>query len=41
VYAGDYSLVIGIASVSIIAVAFAALIIDLLQPLIDPRVRTV
>jgi peptide/nickel transport system permease protein len=40
VYAGDYSLVIGIASVSIIAVAFAALIIDLLQPLVDPRVRT-
>jgi peptide/nickel transport system permease protein len=38
VYAGDYSLVIGIASVSIIAVAFAALIIDLALPLIDPRV---
>ena len=39
VYAGDYSLVIGIASVSIIAVAAAVLLIDLLYPLIDPRVR--
>jgi peptide/nickel transport system permease protein len=39
VYAGDYSLVIGIASVSILAVAFAALIIDLIQPLLDPRVK--
>jgi peptide/nickel transport system permease protein len=39
VYAGDYSLVIGIASVSIIAVAVAVLIIDLVYPLIDPRVR--
>jgi peptide/nickel transport system permease protein len=39
VYAGDYSLVIGIASVSIIAVAAAVLVIDLLYPLIDPRVR--
>jgi peptide/nickel transport system permease protein len=40
VYAGDYSLVIGIASTSIIAVAFAALVIDLILPLLDPRVRT-
>lgn len=40
VYAGDYSLVIGIASMSIIAVAFAALVIDLVLPLLDPRVRT-
>jgi peptide/nickel transport system permease protein len=38
VYAGDYSLVIGIASMSIIAVAFAALVIDLILPLLDPRV---
>ncbi len=38
VYAGDYSLVIGIASASIFAVAFAALLIDLIQPLLDPRV---
>lgn len=40
VYAGDYSLVIGIASVSIFAVALAALVIDLIQPFLDPRVRT-
>jgi peptide/nickel transport system permease protein len=40
VYAGDYSLVIGIASMSIIAVAFAALVVDLVLPLLDPRVRT-
>ncbi len=39
VYAGDYSLVIGIASVSIIAVAAAVFVIDLVYPLIDPRVR--
>jgi peptide/nickel transport system permease protein len=39
VYAGDYSLVIGVASVSIIAVAAAVLVIDLIYPLIDPRVR--
>jgi peptide/nickel transport system permease protein len=39
VYVGDYSLVIGIASVSIIAVAAAVLVIDLVYPLIDPRVR--
>jgi hypothetical protein len=31
--------VIGIASTSIIAVAFAALVIDLALPLLDPRVR--
>ena len=41
VYAGDYSLVIGIASMSIIAVAFAALVVDLVLPLLDPRVGTV
>jgi len=40
VYAGDYSLVIGIASMSIIAVAFAALVVDLILPFLDPRVRT-
>ena len=40
VYAGDYSLVIGIASVSIVAVAFAAFVIDLVYPLLDPRVAT-
>jgi peptide/nickel transport system permease protein len=40
VHKGDYSLVLGVATVSIVAVAAAVLIIDLLHPLIDPRVRT-
>jgi peptide/nickel transport system permease protein len=39
VHAGDYSLVLGIASVSILAVAAAVLLIDLLYPLLDPRVK--
>jgi peptide/nickel transport system permease protein len=39
VYAGDYSLVLGIATVSILAVSIAVLSIDLLYPLLDPRVR--
>ncbi len=39
VHAGDYSLVLGVASVSIIAVSAAVLAIDLLYPLIDPRVK--
>jgi peptide/nickel transport system permease protein len=39
VNAGDYSLVLGIASVSIIAVATAVFAIDLLYPLLDPRVK--
>ena len=41
VHTGDYSLVIGIASVSIVAVSVAVLIIDLLYPLLDPRVKVV
>jgi peptide/nickel transport system permease protein len=36
---GDYSLVLGVTTVSIIAVASAVFIIDLLAPLIDPRTR--
>jgi len=36
---GDYSLVLGITSVSIIAVATGVFIIDLVYPLIDPRVK--
>ncbi|MGG5819944.1 ABC transporter permease [Falsiroseomonas sp. HW251] len=40
VHKGDYSLVLGIATVSIVAVAAAVLVIDLLHPLIDPRVRS-
>lgn len=39
VQAGDYSLVVGIASVSIVAVSVAVLIIDLFYPLLDPRVK--
>jgi peptide/nickel transport system permease protein len=39
VHTGDYSLVIGIASVSIIAVSVCVLLIDLLYPLLDPRVK--
>ena len=39
VQTGDYSLVIGIASVSIVAVSVAVLVIDLLYPLLDPRVK--
>jgi peptide/nickel transport system permease protein len=39
VHAGDYSLVLGVTSVSIIAVATAVLLLDLLHPLIDPRVK--
>jgi peptide/nickel transport system permease protein len=40
VYAGDYGLVLGVATVSIIGVSTAVLIIDLVYPLLDPRVRT-
>jgi peptide/nickel transport system permease protein len=40
VNAGDYSLVLGVASISIVAVSTAVLIIDLLYPLLDPRMRT-
>ena len=40
VHAGDYSLVLGITSVSIVAVSVAVLVVDLLYPLLDPRVRT-
>ena len=39
VHAGDYSLVLGITTVSIVAVASAVLVIDLLYPLVDPRAR--
>ena len=39
VHAGDYSLVIGVTTVSIVAVSAAVLIVDLLHPLLDPRVR--
>lgn len=39
IYRGDYSLVLGVTTISIIAVAVAVLVIDLIYPLIDPRVR--
>jgi len=39
IYRGDYSLVLGVTTISIIAVAVAVFIIDLIYPLIDPRVR--
>jgi len=39
VHAGDYSLVLGITTVSILAVSIAVLLIDLAYPLLDPRVR--
>lgn len=40
VNAGDYALVLAVSTVSITAVAFAIFVVDLLHPLLDPRVRT-
>jgi peptide/nickel transport system permease protein len=37
---GDYSLVLAVSTVAIIAVASAIFIVDLLHPILDPRVRT-
>jgi len=39
VHAGDYSLVLGLTSVSIVAVSVAVLCIDMLYPMLDPRVK--
>jgi peptide/nickel transport system permease protein len=39
VYAGDYGLVLGVTTVSILGVSFGVLLIDLLYPLLDPRVQ--
>jgi peptide/nickel transport system permease protein len=39
VHAGDYSLVMGLTSVSIVAVSVAVLLIDVLYPFLDPRVK--
>lgn len=36
---GDYNLMIGTASLSIVAVATAGLVLDLIYPFLDPRVR--
>jgi len=39
IYAGDYSLVLGVTTIAIISVAIAMFLIDILYPLIDPRVK--
>ncbi|WP_314285011.1 ABC transporter permease [Roseomonas gilardii] len=39
VHAGDYSLVIGVTTISILTVSSAVLLVDLLYPLLDPRVQ--
>jgi peptide/nickel transport system permease protein len=39
VYAADYGLVLGVTTVSILGVSLGVLLIDLLYPLIDPRVQ--
>lgn len=39
VYAGDYGLVLGVTSIAIIGVSLSVLLIDLIYPLIDPRVQ--
>ena len=38
---GDYNLIMGITTLSIVAITTAILILDLLYPLVDPRVRHV
>jgi len=35
----DYNLMMGTISLSVVAVAFAAYVIDLLYPFLDPRIR--
>lgn len=39
VYAGDYGLVLGVTTISILGVSAGVLAIDLLYPLLDPRVQ--
>jgi peptide/nickel transport system permease protein len=39
VYAGDYALVLGVTTISIVGVSVGVLVIDLLYPLLDPRVK--
>ena len=41
VYSADYSLVLGVTAISIIAVAASVFLIDILYPLFDPRVQLV
>ena len=39
VYAGDYALVLGVTTISIVAVSAAVFLIDILYPVFDPRVQ--
>ncbi len=39
VYAGDYGLVLGVTTISILGVSIGVLVIDLMYPLLDPRVK--
>lgn len=39
VYAGDYGLALGVTTISIVGVSIGVLAIDLLYPLLDPRVK--
>jgi peptide/nickel transport system permease protein len=39
VHAGDYSLVLGLSALSIVGVAAAVFLIDILSPLLDPRIK--
>jgi peptide/nickel transport system permease protein len=39
VYAGDYGLVLGVTTISIIGVSVGVLVIDLVYPFLDPRVQ--
>jgi peptide/nickel transport system permease protein len=39
VYAGDYGLVLGVTTISILGVSIGVLVIDFLYPLLDPRVK--
>ncbi|WP_371180306.1 hypothetical protein [Thermotoga sp. Cell2] len=36
---GDFNLMMGISTMAVVAIATATLLIDLLYPLIDPRIR--
>lgn len=39
VFGGDYSLVLAVSTISVVAVAFAIFVVELAHPLLDPRVR--
>ncbi len=40
VFEGDYALVLAVSSISVVAVAGAIFVVDLLYPLLDPRIRS-